>query len=139
MTISAIAMQVTSGGGAGSVVRLGLYSWGDGGPSGSPIIDAGMVSATSSGVKEVAITPTNVTHACLAMVWQGGTPNAITGLSTTGSQMGGMLIGTPTAILGAYTFPATCWTVAGVTGALPSISSVGTLGDFAPRMLVKVV
>ena len=139
VTISAIAMQVVLSGGAGSVVRLGLYAWGDGEPSGSPIIDAGIVSATSSGVKEVAITPTNVTHACLAMVWQGGTPNAVSGLSATGSQVGGMLVGSATAILGAPTFPATCWTVAGVTGALPSISSVGTLGDFAPRMLVKVV
>ena len=139
VTISAIAMQVVVSGGAGSVVRLGLYAWGDGEPSGSPIIDAGIVSATSSGVKEVAITPTNVTHACLAMVWQGGTPNAVVGLSTTGSQVGGMLVGSATAILGTSTFPATCWTVAGVTGALPSISSVGTLGDFAPRMLVKVV
>ena len=139
VTISAIAMQVVLSGGAGSVVRLGLYAWGDGEPSGSPIIDAGIVSATSWGVKEVAITPTNVTHACLAMVWQGGTPNAVSGLSTTGSQVGGMLIGTPTAVLGTGAFPATCWTVAGVTGALPSISSVGTIGDFAPRMLVKVV
>lgn len=51
-----MAVEVTSAGEAGSVVRLGIYGSSGGIPSGTPLLDAGTVAGDgATGVKEVTI------------------------------------------------------------------------------------
>jgi len=141
LTITKIAAQVVVAGNAGSVIRLGLYACDSTGqPTGSPLVDGGTIVADGGvGVKEVTVS-TAVTSQmiCMAFVWQVGTVGSgvTCGVSAEGAVLG-HLIGESTAVIGAAAFPASCWYQNGVTGALPAISLSGTLGDFAPRMLVK--
>ena len=139
LTITKIAANVVLAGNAGSVIRLGLYACDSTGqPTGSPLVDGGTIVADAGGVKEVTVS-TAVTSQmiCIAFVWQVGTvPGVTNGVSAAGAVLG-HLIGGSTAIIGAAGFPTSGWYQDGVTGALPAISLSGTLGDLAPRMLVK--
>lgn len=55
--IDRIAFEVTTGGTAGSVGRLGIYADDDGNP-GALLLDAGTVDTTSTGAKEIAVAET---------------------------------------------------------------------------------
>ena len=59
-SIDRVAVEVTIGGSAGSVVRLGLYANGTNGVGGL-LFDAGTVDTTSGGYKELTVSWTNLT------------------------------------------------------------------------------
>jgi hypothetical protein len=54
MTITRLGIEVTSAGGSGSVVRLGIYADSDGLP-GSLVLDAGTINGTSATYQEITI------------------------------------------------------------------------------------
>jgi hypothetical protein len=60
-SIDRVGLEVTTIGGTGSVIRIGLYANGTNGP-GSLLFDAGTIdSATSIGLKEITVSWTNLT------------------------------------------------------------------------------
>jgi hypothetical protein len=54
-SIDRIAVEVTTGGTAGAVVRLGVYDATTGGRPGSLLLDAGTVDSESPGIKELTV------------------------------------------------------------------------------------
>lgn len=77
-SINSIGIGVSSAGGSGSVVRLGLYADSSGVP-GSLITDYGTIDGTSATYQEITIS-TSLTAATLywvAVVWQGGTAGSV--------------------------------------------------------------
>lgn len=56
-TFDRIACEVTTGGSAGAVMRLGIYNSGGGVPT-TVLLDAGTVAATTTGAKEITISQT---------------------------------------------------------------------------------
>lgn len=56
VTVDRIGMTITTAGSAGNFVRLGIYASGaDGLPTGVPILNAGTVDTTTTGVKELTV------------------------------------------------------------------------------------
>lgn len=117
--IDRVAMEVTTVGGTGSVIRMGLYANGTNGPS-SLLFDGGTVdSATSTGFKELTVSWTNLTDGIywLVGVAQGGTaPNVRSIVS--GGPLGGF--GPYNQGLNAAPDQWQVYQNASVTGALPS-------------------
>jgi hypothetical protein len=135
-TLTAVGLEVTTAGSAGSVLRLGLYRITPG-ASGTTalLVDAGTIDATSTGWKELAVSvKVNAGDKILAVAAsQGGATTqpivrGVTGyvpyfaatIPTTAS--GNLLVGISNT---------------GVTGALPPSQSLGSTTTTIPRLLVK--
>lgn len=134
MSVTEIGVEVAVAGGAGSVIRLGIYdsTSATNGRPGALIVDAGTVDATSIGVKTAAISETLSGLVWLAAVTQGGGSPTVQIYRVQGANRvypRGFAAGTFRATSGAVRMGAT----GSVTGALPSTGSftaVTTTGPF---------
>ncbi len=132
--IDRIGTEVTTAGGTGSVVRLGLYDSDGNGLPGNLISDAGTVASATTGGKEatVAITIKKGGRYWAVVVPQGApSPNPIfRGLQ------GQFQVGATSYPIGASTLGG--YTLTGVTGALPSTwSSVTATTGAAPEVVLR--
>jgi hypothetical protein len=134
-SIDRAAVQIiTTAGSAGSVIRLGIYGSSYGMPSGAPIADWGTVSGTSIAVPELSITTLSLTRGLywLAAATQGAPATEPTVRYSTSSNWPLAIGNTATTGISA----ATGLYLSGVTGALPTITSV--TGSIATPTLVAV-
>mgnify|MGYP002737179692 CR=1 FL=1 len=78
-SIDRIAVNVSTAGGTGSVIRLGIYADSNGVP-GSLILDAGTIDSSSTGTKEITISATKLTggRVWLAACQQGAAATSAT-------------------------------------------------------------
>lgn len=111
-----IGCAVTVAGTTRTVLRLGVYADDGTGRPGRLVLDAGTVSAATTGPKEAKIAlnlPAGLYH--LAMAAQGGSPQV---RATSHQVLGSAGAGSLAAATGAT--PPTGWTMTGVRGALPT-------------------
>lgn len=133
--IDRVAIEVTTVGGAGSVIRMGLYANGTNGVGGL-LFDAGTVdSASSTGWKEITVSWTNLTDDIywLVAVAQVGTAPVVRGVPTNTA-----LVGFGPYNIGLNSAPDR-WQVyqnAAASGALPSTFTTTASID-GPIMLVR--
>lgn len=139
-TIDRIAAEVTTGGAAGSVVRLGIYTANE--TSGRPdqlIVDAGTIDGTTVAIQEVTVSPAATIpytgRYWIAVVAQGATCTLRT---ITGRAL------QPTVSTGlSFLQGSTAWmftslvTGATVTGALPSTAAASSPNSNTPRVAVR--
>lgn len=121
-SLDRIAVEVTTVGTSGAVIRLGIYDAAADGTPGNLVLDAGTVSGTSTGVKEVTISPSlDRGWYFLAAAVQGaaGTRPTTRTMATGGRQVGHAAVAT------IFTFPARGYFQTGVTGALPASFTLG--------------
>jgi len=141
VTISALECIVTTAGGGSAVVRMGIYRQASTGLPGTLVIDGGTASATTTGVKAIAIsqvlTPDVYYVAIVAQDWTGTQPNF------KGTLDGVNILGTPSFEWGNNsTGSLSILQLATVSGALPNPATgletnLGT-GRRAPMIAVKV-
>lgn len=74
VAVDSLRCEVTAGGAAGSVVRMGIYLPGSDGKPNSLLVDAGTVDATSPGIKIASISETVSGLIWVAAVAQGALP-----------------------------------------------------------------
>lgn len=123
-TIASISCNVTTGGTAGSTIRLGVYSSDGAGGVGALLLDAGTVAGDATGVKTVSslTTPTISDRLWLAAVWQGTNTSApvLQAYSKAIAAVGWSAFVQFPPVIG--------YTYTGVTGALPA--SLGAAAGF---------
>ncbi len=136
-TIDRIGVEVTTGGTAGAVVRLGIYEPNAGGLPATKLLDAGTIDSTSTGFKEVtisqALTPGLHWLAAVAQV-------AGCSLKGASSAQGGFGIGA-LAVSGsqAVTSVACGYYSTGITGALPASPTVNGMETQPIRVACRFV
>jgi len=109
--IDAVIGEVTTGGSAGAVIRLGIYAPNAAGEPDALIVDAGTAAADSPGVKVVTITPVTVSGLVFATVGTQVESSVLRGTSlsnhiyqtglTSGSTLNGRTARTQTGVTGA--------------------------------------
>lgn len=127
VTIDAVGVDVTTAGGAGAVVRLGLYADDDGWP-GSRLVDFGTVASTSTGIRTIAVSQT-----IDAGVYWVATVGQVSG-STVVRATQAPVVSVPSAAP-AVTIPIASLYEASISGALPA-SPNATLTEATPAMLI---
>lgn len=128
VTVSALGVEVSVGGSAGSVYRLGIYLDSGGGFPGSLLVDAGTVATTSGGTKQVAIAQP-ITSA--GLYWLASSPQGNPGTAAQMTFLANCLSGpfwwwgTSPPTGGGSGSPG--YVYGGVTGALPASLTPGSI------------
>jgi hypothetical protein len=131
-TFVEIDCQVTTAGVAGTLVRLGIYA---NDPSkdqpAALILDAGTIDGSTASMKSITLTPITLQAGLywLSATPQGGAPTLM-GIATSLAP-----VGNSTAIGSMAT--GNCYTMTGVSGALPAWSATGTPASIAPKIMLK--
>lgn len=138
-SIATVNAEISTAGNASSVVRLGLYYDNGAGAPGNLLFDFGTINGATT-------TPTAITGPWVIPYsgvwwWAACSQNAATTqptmriVTTLGSTIPVpvVLSGSPTA--GAAS--SNCWTMPGVTGALPSTFTLAAVGGSCSRLLIK--
>jgi hypothetical protein len=130
-TFTRIAVRVATGVG-GSTYRLGIYSSNSSNFPSSLVLDAGTASTSGSGNFAITISET----LSAGLYWLAGVhqTNQGTGLAVRGSTTGVFAAFLPSGTVsgGIDVNPSTCFTVASVTGALPSTVSSPSVSSGGP-------
>jgi len=133
VTVDRIACEVTTAGTTGAVIRLGIYNVGADGFPTTLVLDAGTVTATTTGVKEITVSQAlTAGNYCLAACTQGAPATApqvrIHFLSSSVPQPTGS------------TYQRSCFTQYAVTGALPAtyITTPGIDTGDMPHVQVRI-
>jgi hypothetical protein len=136
-TLDRIGLNVSGAGGAGCVIRLGIYADitdAAGGYPGSLILDAGTIDGTSATTQEITISQAvDAGVIWLCAVNQVGTAATVRSIS-------GNMQYIPTITAGPANASQTAVCTAGITGALQATFGAQTAsGDSCPRVFVRVV
>jgi hypothetical protein len=133
-TLTGVSHGVTTAGASSNVIRMGIYNhdYSTGLP-GTLFIDAGTVSSTTTGQKTLNALSQAIDNkiywACV--VSQVGTTCTLRGASIN-SVMVGQSGATPTDQINA------CYTMTGITGALPGTFTVAAVGPASPMLMIRV-
>lgn len=121
ITVDRIGVNVGIGGGAGSVVRLGIYDdTATGGGPGALIVDGGTVDTTGTGIKEVSVSQALVPGVYwLVAAAQVGTSPQVTDLRGVGIR-NHLMTGSNPIMNGSYPIPGFITASGSVSGALPA-------------------
>lgn len=135
LTLTGLAVEVTTAGETGCTFRLGIYGDDGTGYPGALILDAGTVAADTTGVKTVTISQALLPGRC----WVGGaTQGAATTAPTIRTPANAMVSIGQTATPGTSSSNI-AYSQTGVSGALPSTFTASVAaGGQAPRIYVQV-
>lgn len=139
LVLDRIGVDVTIAGGAGSLIRLGIYnsSATNAGAPGTLLLDAGTVDSTGTGLLEITISQAVSAGTYWLIAVPQGTPTPEPTIRCSGGDMLGVGFSTGTIVTtGTAT---TGFTYSGVTGALPTPYVVGGTTGSAPRVVVRVL
>lgn len=129
-----ISIEVTSGGTAGAVIRLGIYSSNDFGLPGALLLDAGTVDATGTGLLEKTISQ----PVSPGTYWLAAAPQGAPGTGPTMRVNGGISLGIGHTVGLTVSGGAMVGYAQGsVAGALPATYTIGGITVNAPRVLVR--
>lgn len=133
LTVDQIAMEVVTGGSAGSELRMGIFNADSDGQPSTLLLDAGAVGSTTNGVKTISISQALTGGSMYYVAMQANTA----GCSIRGERYGNNYIIKNTAyptgdgIIGVEHY-------SGATTTLPSTFSVWSYKGYCPRVMLRI-